>query len=303
MQDAAPSPSSRLAFDAQILGGSGAVGRFMLRRMQESGRKVIALSRAPAPAWSQAWSNVEWRIGGLPHTPLVDLPAAAVLVSAGPLDALAEACELSLHPQVRRVVALSSLSIHWKRDSPNPAERHLAQSLLASERRLQNTLDAQGVSLQLLRPGMIYGAGVDKSLSPLLRFASRWRWLPWPSAGRGLRCPVHADDVAAALQASAFTKTDCAPPIPLPGPRSLPFDRMVDELLDELAPGARRIPLPVPISLLGHLASGENRIAAIAATLYRSAQNQQSDLSGWSKLGLIPRNFTAQPTDFDAWKT
>ncbi len=297
-----PYRDSQRPFDAQVLGGSGAVGRFLLRRMSAAGLSVAALSRAPAPAWSAAWSNVEWISGGLPHTRLADLPAAPVLISAGPLDALAEACELSLHTHVRRVVALSSLSIQWKWDSPNLAERDLAQRLLTSEQRLQRNLDVRGVALVLLRPGMLYGAGVDKSLSPLLRFASRWRCLPWPAAGRGLRCPVHADDVAAALDVCAFTAQVPTQPIPLPGPSSLPFDGLLDQLLKVLANDAKRIPVPLPKSLLRRMAGGESRIAAIAATLYRSAQNQQSDLLGWSKLGLIPRDFVPQSADFEAWK-
>jgi len=240
--------------------------------------------------------------GGLPHTRLTDVPAATVLISAGPLDALVEGCELTLHPHVRRVVALSSLSILWKWDSPNPAERDLAQRLLTSEQRLEQTLLARGVDLVLLRPGMIYGAGIDKSLSPLLRFAMRWRYLPWPSAGRGLRCPVHAEDIAAALEVSAFALETLSHPIPLPGPTNLPFDQLLDRLLIALANDAKRIALPLPQRLLRRIASGESRAAAIAATLYRSAQNQQSDLAGWSKLGLSPRDFVPLSTDFEEWK-
>ncbi len=304
MPNTSPSRDLQRPFDAQAVGGSGAVGRYLLRRLSGSGRNVIALSRASAPAWSAAWSSVEWVRGGLPHTRLADLPAADVLISAGPLDALAEACALSLHPQVKRVVALSSLSIEWKWDSPNPAERDLARRLLACEQRLLEALGARGVALVLLRPGMIYGAGVDKSLSPLLRFASRWRCLPWPSAGRGLRCPVHADDVAAALEVSAFAADadSHSHPIHLPGPTSLPFDSLLDQMLAALANDAKRIALPVPLSLLRHTAAGNGRVAALAATLYRSAQNQQSNLLGWSKLGLSPRDFAPQPADFEPWK-
>ena len=289
--------------DCLVLGGSGAVGRFLLRRLSAADTSAVALSRGAPPSWSAGWSSVEWWRGGLPHTPLSDLPAAPVLLSAGPLDALADACERGLPTGVNRVVALSSMSIDWKRDSVNPAERDLACRLRQAEQRVQAALDRAGVALVIIRPGIIYGAGVDHSLSPLLRFAQRWRFLPWPSAATGLRCPVHADDIAAALHHCAFATALPQSPLRLAGAECLPFDCVINRLLRLSNKPTLRLPLPLPLRSLRRLAGGGGRAAGIAAILLRSGLDQRTDTSDWQQVGLSPRGFAPLVEDFEPWPT
>ncbi len=287
--------------DTLVLGGSGAVGRYLLRRISVGGRVATVLSRRPAPAWSRPWSGLHWLPGALPGLALSMLSDTSVLISAGPLDCLADVCAAGLPPGLQRVVALSSLSIEWKRNSPNPAERALAARLLAAECTLTDVLGAAQVPLLLLRPSMIYGAGIDLSLTPLLRYAQRWGLLPWPQHGRGLRCPVHADDVAAALYAGAFSGSPLSATIDLPGPRGLPFDQLLDTLLQSLANGARRVPIPLPQAVLRQMAGGRSRLAAGAATVLRSGSDQQASAVGWHCLGITPRAFLPQRDDFVRW--
>ncbi|MFA5684708.1 MAG: NAD-dependent epimerase/dehydratase family protein [Lysobacteraceae bacterium] len=288
-----------------VLGGSGAVGRFLLRRLAQQAQPALALSRRPsAPAWAASWPSVAWRQGDLATLREAGWPATEWLLSVGPLDALAAACVRGLPAGLRRVVALSSLSIRWKGGSPNPAERALVERLLAAETSLRQTLAKAGVDLCLLRPGLIYGAGIDRSLSPLLRAARRWRRLPWPRAARGLRAPVHADDVAAAVLAALALPA--APPaaeaLLLPGPRALPFDRLIDEMLHALAPGARRLAVPVPLSACALAARLPGRIGGFAAMLRRSALDQCAEDAGWDTLGLHPRPFRPREEDFTPWR-
>jgi nucleoside-diphosphate-sugar epimerase len=301
--EAASSITAIEPHDAIVIGGSGAVGRFLLRRLVAAGHSAGVLSRKDVPAWARQWSRLQWQRGALPQFALADCPPTAHLLGAGPLDVLAAACAQGLPRGLRRVVALSSLSIRWKRDSPNPAERRLVSRLLAAEQQLREVLDAAGVGLTLLRPGMIYGAGIDRSMTPLLAFARRWHTLPWPRSSRGLRCPVHADDIAAALLQCAFAPALVAPEIDLPGPQCLPFDQLIDRLLQNLEVGAHRLPLPLPApaALLRALAAGDGRLAAVAATLLRSTWDQQADADGWQALGIAPRAFAPGRDDFEAW--
>jgi hypothetical protein len=285
-----------------VLGGSGAVGRFLLRRLHERGADVTAISREPPPHWAAGWPSVHWHRGALER---LDAPASAAplqLIGAGPLDALAEWLGRVQLPSNSRVVALSSMSLEWKVNSPNPAERALAARLQTAEQALSMHCGRQGLTLVLLRPTLIYGAGIDRSLSPLLRFARRWRCLPWPRRAIGLRQPVHADDVAAALLAALRIALPEAP-LALPGAEPLRFDAMVDRMLTNLSPGCRRIALPVPLprAMLRRVATGSGRAAAAAAVLWRSSQDQVADQQGWKTLGLQPRGFDPAPPDFAAW--
>jgi hypothetical protein len=284
-----------------VLGGSGAVGRFLLRRMALAGQRAAVLSRAPAPVWSTTWRGLRWRRGDLDtlHLP----PGRRLVLSAGPLDALARGLPAWPLAAGSRVVALSSMSAVWKIDSPNPAERALADALLASERVLQAHCARASITLVLLRPTLIYGAGIDRSLSPLLRLARRWHRLPWPRAARGRRQPVHADDVAAALLAGAVGPNPAAEPVPLPGGSCLAYDAVIDCLLDRLAPGCRRLPFPVPLPdpLLARLAAGRGRLAATAAQLWRARADQLADPAGWSLFDHRPRAFMPEKADFEPW--
>ncbi len=301
MPDAYDQEAPRLPCDAIVLGGSGAVGRFLLQRLHEQDADVLVVSRRAPPAWARGWRRQRWIAAVLDRDLLLQLPPAERLFSAGPLDLLAAACVPGWPAQLRGLVALSSLSTQWKQDSLSDAERALAKRLLEAERQLGNATRAAGVPLQILRPGMIYGAGIDQNLSRLLRIARRWRCLPWPRSGRGLRSPVHADDIAAAMLAAARLAHGDPRPFALPGPDRLPFDRIVDRLLRDAAPGARRLPLPLPQRWLRRLAAGSSRGSALAAVVLRSALDQIAGDDDWARLGIAPRSFSATAENFRAW--
>ena len=284
-----------------VLGGSGAVGRFLLRRLHAAGDGAVALSRRPPPRWAQSWRTIRWQRGGLPTTRLADFASAECLLSAGPLDALAEACERSLPASLRHVVALSSLSTVWKLQSSNAAERELAARLLDAEQRLRLVLLHANIELVLLRPSMIYGAGIDGHLSLLLRMARRWRVLPWPRFATGQRAPVHADDLAAAMLACASSKIVSDTPLALAGVDALPYDRMIDRLLSSCAPHARRLPLPLPRTWIGKVAKGGSRWAGRASNIQRMALDQLADSTAWARIGIQPRAFAPSDSDFEPW--
>src|SRR5699024_643527 len=143
------------------------------------------------------------------------------IVSLGPLDAFAQ-----WHAQVdtgaRRVLALGSTGVHDKRDSADPADRDVAQRLAAAEARLFETAAARGTAATVLRPTLIYGGGRDRSLTPLAALARRLRVLPLPRSARGMRQPVHVDDVAAAVVAALAAPAAHGRAFDLPGGETLP---------------------------------------------------------------------------------
>ncbi|MCE5233489.1 MAG: NAD-dependent epimerase/dehydratase family protein [Mizugakiibacter sp.] len=179
-----------------VFGASGQVGRFLLPRLVARGADVCAVSRdAHADA-----DGVRWRQGTLPDA--VPVPrGAAALVSLGPVHHFVSWLERATFDGRPRVVALSSMSADSKRASPDPAERAIAGVLADAERRLAARCEALGLAWTVLRPTLIYGAGSDKSITPLARRAARWHAFPLPAAA-GLRQPVHADDLALAVLAA-----------------------------------------------------------------------------------------------------
>jgi hypothetical protein len=298
---AASTPVSAAHPYSLVLGGSGAVGRYLLRRLAEQDCRADVLGRARPPAWSGGWPTLRWLRGDLAGLSVSSQPT--LLLGAGPLDRLADWLPCTPIGTGSRIVALSSMSAVWKVDSPNPAERRLARRLLDSEQALSVHCAAQAIELLLLRPTLIYGAGIDRSLSPLLRYARRRRLLPWPRRARGRRQPVHADDVAAALLAAARCARLPPGPLALPGASCLHYDQLIDRLLGCLAPGCRRLPLPLPIAdaWLRRLAGSEGRAAAFAAQVWRASRDQLADADGWQALSLSARQFMPAEDDFLPW--
>jgi nucleoside-diphosphate-sugar epimerase len=272
-----------------VFGGSGAVGRYLLPALGAAGVSVVALSRQPQP---DSASGLQWVQGSLEDAPALQalIEAGArfeVICSLGPLDAFA--AWLHRHPPARgvRVLALSSMSAEWKSDSPNPGERALARALIESEQRVLALCAAHAALATVLRCGLIHGAGVDRSLTPLLNWARR-RPLPWPRAAIGLRQPVHARDLARALIVAAPRADLAQRVLALPGPEALSFPQMVQRSLAASGRAARVIPVPVPglFRLASQLARLRGRAGSTAATLRRLYTDQLGTTGDWALLGI-----------------
>lgn len=282
-----------------LFGATGMVGEALLLRLQAAGAAVVACTRGPAPPNSIA--GARWLRASLAEAPAAEALCTRmpdVIACAGPLDAFADWLQRHPPPAQVRVLALSSLSAEWKRSSRQPSERALALRLLTAEQALLDTCLRAGAEATILRCGLIWerldGEGRDRSLSPLLRLASRWRVLPWPRAARGLRQPVHADDIAAALM-SASARSFAQPLLSLPGPHSLDWPSMLQRSFESSHPSPRLLSVPMPglAPLLRRLASRSGRLGEQSAVLARLYENQTAVGEGWSQLCIQPRGFGA----------
>lgn len=276
-----------------IFGASGAAGRFLLPRLLERGARVYAVSRQ-AVATAEP-SQVTWIRGDL--FGVVDaLPAAAdVVVSLGPLDAFAAWFDRLAVAGVRRVIALSSMSAETKSESPDSAERELSRSLRDAEQRLLRAAAARDIACTVLRPTLIYGGGPDRSLVPIARFALRWRVLPIPLGAHGLRQPVHAADLAGAVDAIVDCTAAHGRIYALGGGERLRFDCMLLRLRAAMPKFV--LPLPVPQAIIRaalrmRSRGGAGTISAAAAARLRTdliADNGEAVRD----FGFSPRDFAA----------
>lgn len=217
-------------------GLSGVLGE-ALRAHGPAGEWTAVSRRPQADAPGLAWC-----VGDLTTGFRAPGPWDAV-VSLGPLDVFARwFADQDL--VAGRVVAIGSTSVSAKRDSPDPAERALASCLADAEARLAAACAARGAALAVLRPTLVYGRARDQNLSRLVRLARRWRCLPLPANARGLRQPVHADDVAAAVAACLAAPAPVRGGFDLPGGEVLPYDAMVVRALAAARPGTPVLRVP-----------------------------------------------------------
>ncbi len=170
-----------------VLGASGPVGTFLLDRLSEQAVTVMAVSRQQP---QRADGRVIWMQLDLSHGPVE--AEASVLVSLGPIrHALAQ---VEKGRRLGRVVALSSASTLFKTQSSDPAERELMAELLSLEQALEQACRERDIDLTLLKPTMIYGGGRDGNVSRIGALVKHLGLVPY--CGKGLRQPVHADDLA-----------------------------------------------------------------------------------------------------------
>src|SRR5262249_14720886 len=100
---------------------------------------------------------------------------------------------------VKSIIALGSTSLFSKAMSTNDVERTTATQLEIAEKTFQDWCLRSNVHGTLLRPTMIYDCIRDANIARLARFIKRFRFLPLAARAQGLRQPIHADDVAAAI--------------------------------------------------------------------------------------------------------
>lgn len=275
-----------------IFGATGATGRFLLANLFARGERVYAVSRRAAAVGDPPQAT--WIHGDLPGAIDALPPAADVIVSLGPLDAFAAWFAATPVAGVRRVVALSSMSAETKRDSADAGERELSGTLRNAEQGLLRTAAARGIDATVLRPTLIYGGGPDRSLVPIVRFALSWRVLPIPLGAHGLRQPVHAADLASAVDAAV----DCAAArgkiYALGGGERLRFDRMLLRL--RAAMPRFVLPLPLPTVLIRAALRARGAAAAIsmaAVDRLRSPLIADNDEAA-RDFGYSPRPFRAE---------
>lgn len=274
-----------------VFGGSSQIGRFLLPRLLDARVPVLALSRRPR----QAEPGLRWLRGSLPDAVPDDLARPAAIVSFGPIGPFAQwLARMDFGDRPPRVVATSSMSAQSKRDSVVPAERAISRALRDGEHALATACARHGAPWTVLRPTLIYGAGMDRSLSPIARRAWRTRLFPLPS-GHGLRQPVHAEDIAFAVIAALGRPASAGHILPIGGGERISAHEMFARVRRSI-PHAT-LPLPLPHWLLHtsrNLAPTHWRgpLARLDADLV--ADNSELE----RLLGISPRPFRPQA---DMW--
>lgn len=264
-----------------VFGASNQIGHFLLPRLRARGEQVVAISRRARAGEP----GIDWLKGQLPDAvPSIERPSA--IISFGPLLSFAEWLATLEPSPSTRVIATSSMSAESKQASDVPAERAISQMLREGEAALAAVCQRQGYPWTVFRPTIIYGAGLDKSLSPIARRAMRQRVFPL-LAGRGLRQPVHADDIAQAVMAALDQPQAAGRVLPLGGGERLPASEMFARVRSSLP--VATLPVPLPGWLLR---MGRHVVPRLRGPLTRLEANLIADNSDVQRLlGISPRPF------------
>jgi nucleoside-diphosphate-sugar epimerase len=265
-----------------VFGGSSQIGHFLLPRLLAEGHDVLAVSRAPRALPT----GVQWVVGQLPAPLPSTWPPFSAVISYGPLLPFARWLAQVPLEGAPHVVATSSMSAQSKQDSQVPAERAVARTLLEGERALSEACVRRGLPLTILRPTLVYGAGLDRSLTPMARRAMRLRVFPLP-AGRGLRQPVHADDLALATIAALRPGHAGARVLQIGGGERLTAAEMFARVRASLPVATVSVPLTGSLLRMG--ARWVPHLRGPLSRLERDLVADNGELTG--QLGIVPRPF------------
>jgi nucleoside-diphosphate-sugar epimerase len=220
-----------------ITGATGQIGHFLLPLLNEF--ETFAVSRSS----HFSSDSLQWIQG--------DLNSPFNISSE--IDYFIHLAGLPLFPKISapRIIAFSSTSRFTKENSPNPHERKIAQSLIKSEETFIEFCEKQNIKWTLFYPTLIYGAGMDKNVLTLSRFIQRWGFFPLLGEAKGLRQPVHAEDLATACiktlsNSSAYNKRYF-----LTGGETLTYKQMLTIIFEQLHKKPLFLTLPMGILKMG----------------------------------------------------
>ncbi len=224
-----------------VVGGGNQIAAFLIPELLAGGRQVLVHSKRSAPPWIKPHPQLTWSSGGdLVRERVVDCESMVYLAPLNQFEPLWRKLT-----GITRVVAFSSTSRIAKQGSSDAAERAMAGLLADGETAMQNITAETGAALAVLRPTLIYGAGIDRNLTRLAGFVRRWRLMPLLGRGTGRRQPVHAADLARAAQTLIERPEPLAGSFDLPGGSTLSYRSMVERVFESLELRPRFVPLPL----------------------------------------------------------
>lgn len=226
-----------------VTGATSQIGYFLIPRLQEAGYRVHAISRRPTAGQRSTADSVVWHEIDIVHdrNSLQEIAGAKVLIHLAPLATLRDLIDCLSPIGLRRIVAFGSTSRYSKFTSTDPREQMFVRELIHSEEVLARKCSENGIAWTLFRPTLIYGCGMDKNVTTIANFIRRFGFCPILGEGKGLRQPVHADDLAAAC----LTVLDCPAThgraYNLSGGETLTYRQMVETVFEGLGKKPRII--------------------------------------------------------------
>ncbi len=225
-----------------VTGGTSMIGHFLLPMLVRDGHEVFALSRGDPPALE----GVCWIKGDLCDPESINLyENVDVWINLTLISLLPDALAILLkRVHVNRVIAFSSTSRFTKVHSNTEFERNIVSSLIDGESKLSEVCEYHNVLWTVFRPTLIYCLGRDKSLTLVADKIRRFRFFPLLGRGRGLRQPVHAEDLAIACVQALYSHKVNNKAYNLSGGEVLSYRLMVERLFDSqhIRPRFIRVP-------------------------------------------------------------
>jgi nucleoside-diphosphate-sugar epimerase len=227
-----------------VTGATSIIGQFLLPKLANFGYEVHAISRSNGSKRVATEKDIVW------HSINISRPEQLIHLSA---DALVHLAPLWLLPPllpvldslgIKRVIGFGSTSIFSKAGSANPEERRLSVHLAEAEEAIVKRCATVGINWTVFRPTLVYDCVRDKNITKIASFIRRFGFFPLLGEGRGLRQPVHADDLANACILALWRSDTFNRAYNLSGGETLSYLQMVARIFNALGKQARFLAVP-----------------------------------------------------------
>ncbi len=235
-----------LAFPHKIIvtGATSIIGHFLLPRLVAAGHEVHAISRNGKKSAATTGKQLIWHESDITRPeqfPAIDAPT---LIHLAPLWLLPPLLPVLALRQTRRMIGFGSTSVFSKVDSADAGERQLACRLAEAEEAIRYLCDTSETNWTVFRPTLVYDCARDKNITRIAGFIRRYGFFPLLGKAKGLRQPVHADDLAAACLMALDRPTTFNRAYNLSGGETLSYREMVEKIFRSLGKRARFLNVP-----------------------------------------------------------
>lgn len=205
-----------------VTGASGFLGRALCRSLQEQGCRVDVVGRS---ADSVNYVGRQWLVDlgseSIPAEALNEIDTVFYLAGiahasrSSPLPdslylqvnykACVELLEKSLCRGVKCFVYISSVKAGFSSTDLDQVDAYSRSKYLAEKALLAAASNSSDMQIVILRPCLIYGAGVSGNLQSMLNGIQRG-WFPPLPPNTGKRSMIHREDVVSAMLCAATNK-------------------------------------------------------------------------------------------------
>lgn len=236
-----------------VTGASSQVGQFLLPKLIEMGHQILIVSRKKPFIYAESEKNeqlihLQVDLGQLDTDDKpIELAKVNTIIHLAPMYLLIPLLKKLDKKTLKRLIAFSSTSVFGKDNTKDKKEQILVQRLKEAEQQAIDICSKSQIDWTIIRPTLIYGAGRDKNISFIRAFIEKYSFFPIVGQGKGLRQPVHAQDLAqACLQilnnSKCFNKS-----YNLAGNETLRYDAMVKRIFQCLDKSPKIFKLPLPL--------------------------------------------------------
>lgn len=225
-----------------ILGAASLVGDSLLPLLTDDGWQVTAYSRKRV---NYSHNQIKWLNPSQSNVHRDETDSISYWLCLTPIWVLPDYFEMFKSHGAKRIVALSSTSRFSKMTSTDAKEQILANRMAAGEEALQTWAEANNIEWIVLRPTLIYGYGKDKNISEIARFIASFGFFPLLGAARGLRQPIHVDDVASSCLAALTSPLTANHAYNISGGETLSYKEMIIRVFIALKRRPRLMAIPL----------------------------------------------------------